>query len=492
MDQVETLPSNNTASDHPPDSQTSSDTPEYPLQPFVTMPEHDIVTGPQASPSSFQPADSPSYQSPSTASMDSSGHVTPAEQSDPLPVTVIPPASHDGNASSQPGTLSDLPSQTPAAPPSQSSFPSDQPSSFHPDEPKNVSVTVEAIPRGASQHSSAPSIPPPSRGAIIAFGVLTVFFVTLIIGLLFWRSRQNRSKRKDPLAKMSDQNPQSSAEKGDSATLSRSSSGFASSQKPLREVSPKAYSKRGAGPPNPFSRRGITRPNRPASLPLHSKNSRAERIQKAHSQEVPKHHARPTSWRSSIASAWESLGLPSRVLHDHDPNSHFWADEDPEKCERSPQHLVDYHPSAISEETSCTGQGGFEPSTAQSHSQSACLPSSTFSRKSLGIIQDIDDDDDDDITLEPDRPGHLGSPCSGLSPGQPSSQNLATESHHSDSPSQSTPADSSSPDTPSSTSGTASSYIPRTAPGRPAKTNPKLPVLALDQNPHDVTEAIAI
>ncbi|POW06046.1 hypothetical protein PSTT_09255 [Puccinia striiformis] len=155
------------------------------------------------------------------------------------------------------------------------------------------------------------------------------------------------------------------------------------SNKPLGDAQ-KARTKVSSGIPNPFARPGISRPSRPASLPLDSRIRKSQRAQKAQSQEV-KHQSRPASWRSSIASVWESLGLPNRVLHDH--NSQFWSDGASAITERSTRNLVS-RPSAIVEESSTPSQeiarsasaAGVSPHTSSLTHEA--LPSSSSDRPS--------------------------------------------------------------------------------------------------------------
>ncbi|KAA1083062.1 hypothetical protein PGT21_024294 [Puccinia graminis f. sp. tritici] len=370
MEQVETSPPNTPADTSPgPQPETSSSSPEYSIQPFVTMPEKDSTNLDTSLPS--QPPSTSSPQNPSNAE-NLTGPVIQTEPSNPFPANH--PTSRDASTSG-PATVMFPPSsmQANTTVPAQSSSPSDPPTNSHPDEPHNISVTVQAVPGQASKNSPESVVPAPSRGAVIALGVLTAFFVTLIVVLLLWRRRQERRKKPSDLpSEMQDK------EKGDSAPPSRSTS---SSHRPLTTVPPpKAHAKAGPGIPNPFGRRGITRPSRPASLPLDSRIAKAERMQKAQSQEV-KAQARPSSWRSSIAGVWESLGLPSRVLHD--PNSHFWSDSVSVTSEDSTRNLVS-RPSAIPEEMSMRAET--DAPTPNSDIQSTRSHSPAPSRKTTGSV----------------------------------------------------------------------------------------------------------
>ncbi|WAQ91572.1 hypothetical protein PtA15_14A456 [Puccinia triticina] len=462
MEQVEALPFNTSADTSTElSSQTSSTTsPEYTIQPFVTMPEKDSASL-EASPSpaslgpppSSQPPSALSSQSPST-SQNFSGPAVQAEPYVPSPVT--PPANHGAsNSISAPVMLPPSSMQANATLSSQLS-PSDNSTNSHADEPHNISVTVQAVPGQASKHSTEPAVPPPSRGAVIALGALTAFFVTLIIGLLLWRRRQSRRVKPSDSLSVMEKN-----EKGSSDPPSRSTS---SSHKPLKHVPPKSQSKAGPGISNPFSRRGINRPSRPASLPLDSRINKAERIQKAHSQEM-KPHARPSSWRSSIASVWENLGLPSRVLHD--PNSHFWSDSASVNSDRSTRNLVS-RPSAIAEEESMGPSP--EPAPTSSDRQPTRPQSPAPSRKTVASANTNEQ-------ASSSSPTHHQSPSSFSSQPskQPSSKNLITSS-------QDTQSASPSPD--AADSHTTSSARSQKSPTdtTSVKSNPKPPKISLEKS----------
>ncbi|KNZ58246.1 uncharacterized protein VP01_196g15 [Puccinia sorghi] len=261
-------------------------------------------------------------------------------------------------------TSATLPDPSPS---SAAQFPSPTPASQSPPfsatqrpelPPENVSVTVDAITDRPSQRSSPSTIAPPSpsaiaqpsRGALIAFGVLTVFFVTLIMGLLLWRRRKSRRQQKDPLATMEEigQHQQSSVAVVEKAPCpSRSSS--PKEQPPVKEMAPRERRpKDGEG--KLFGHRGISRGHRPTTLPLQGTpqgRSSEIRIPKMQSQEQ---RGRPVSWRSSIASVWESLGLPSRVLQE--PSSSMFCSDavSVHSPSSSTRHLTG-RPSAISEES---------------------------------------------------------------------------------------------------------------------------------------------
>ncbi|KAH9443680.1 hypothetical protein PSHT_07799 [Puccinia striiformis] len=463
MEHVQILPSN-PISDTLPRPQTSSPTEEYTIEPFVTMPDNDSTSQEPTSTS----------ESPSTplSQVPSSGQNLPGSVSQEASKTL--PAPPPGSREASSSTLS-----PPASPPTanstlppQSSTPSHHSTSSHPDEPHNVSVTVQAIPGQAAKKPPESVVPGPSRGAVIALGVLTAFFVTLIICLLLWRRRKDRrAERRNSLAKL-EENGRPTVEKGDSTPPSRNTS---PSNKPLGDAQ-KARTKVSSGIPNPFARPGISRPSRPASLPLDSRIRKSQRAQKAQSQEV-KHQSRPASWRSSIASVWESLGLPNRVLHDH--NSQFWSDGASAITERSTRNLVS-RPSAIVEEV--TEQAESDAATPDSFSQPVQSQSSTPSQEIARSAS-----------------------AAGVSPPTSSLTHEALPSSSSDRPSEQTPSKNlilssqdtktispSVPELDSVDSHTISSNCSAKSPtvSSSAKNNPKLSVIALENT--QVTQAILI
>lgn len=302
----------------------------YPLRPFVTMPVNSNLTISESSVTNTQPA-SPPTDSPTSESnpVPINGQPEPLHPTDaPIPASSNSPTQVAPSVNSQPvGSNSSLPTQ---------SSPSSNQTSRLPDEARNTTVTVQAV---DPSHLNGESVgaPPPSRGAVIAFGVLTIFFILLIGGLLIWRKRtRSKTGPKDSIGEMeaglsSHGKPGGSS----SAPLSKEQNNNSSS-------SSEGSNSRGAGaaPSKPFGRPGITRASRPSSLRLdHSRNNRG--LPHVDTSIVPtvENVYRPSSWRSSIANAWATLGLPSRLLND--PNGHVWSETTPSDTNKSTRNLID-------------------------------------------------------------------------------------------------------------------------------------------------------
>lgn len=301
--------------DHP--SGLGSSTPAGEIQPFRTIPDNSTSTSSEPSFDAPLPSTNSSpQQSPvaSTSPTESPGHGN-AE-------------TPQNNASNSSSVITPQIAPIPS-PPSPSS---NQTPKVTSEDTPNTSVTVQAVPAQTSKNhsNSDKNIPPPSRGALIALATLTVFFVLLTVVLLLWRRRRQRSSRKKTASKMEEVyiSPGRRGSPPASILSTKGISGkFSSASYPGNREMHNSY---------PFIHQGVVNPFPPG--PSHSKGSHKLQGEESSFDATCQYHSnRQDSWRSSIATAWAKLGLPSRMLNDPAPRL---SDDVSSKSHISSQSLV--------------------------------------------------------------------------------------------------------------------------------------------------------
>ncbi|MBW0460360.1 hypothetical protein O181_000075 [Austropuccinia psidii MF-1] len=183
----------------------------------------------------------------------------------------------------------------------------------------------------------------PSDKRVIALVALTIFFVSLTIFLFFWRrSRAQKTEKRHALGVM--KNNRSSSASVSSASLGQTIKKCLfkrSSQKRLPILSKRSQKH--------SVENGVQDADRlpPSPIPQgHSLNLSTQSLAQSSSLGnlplfPPSAATRPVSWRSSIAKAWEGLGLPNFLLHNQGiqllppPTPTFLLQSDQASCDAS-------------------------------------------------------------------------------------------------------------------------------------------------------------
>ncbi|EGG06275.1 uncharacterized protein MELLADRAFT_87397 [Melampsora larici-populina 98AG31] len=195
----------------------------------------------------------------------------------------------------------------------------------------NVNTTATSSSKNSAKNDGNSSLHSGGTALII----LTILFIGIIAGLLFWRRRRrDANERKnivEGIEKVTMNKKGGDLEKGEYLSSTSSDGSMMESHEDGHEFKEGGY----------FGKKGIIRSSRPRSLLLKEgtqagdKNTiainqtpslRSQQISPESNHEglqVPGVHLRsnrlqnrPNSWRSSIAVAWASLGIPARLLNE--------------------------------------------------------------------------------------------------------------------------------------------------------------------------------